>query len=101
MAGVRLWKFFSLLVLGAAGLPIVWQYLHAYQKNRILSFLSPEKDPLGTGYHLMQSKIAMGGGGVFGKGFGQGTQSRLNFLPEKQADFIFTMLAEEGGWLLD
>ena len=59
--------------------------------------MAPEKDPLGAGYHLMQSKIAMGSGGVFGKGFGQGTQSRLNFLPEKQTDFIFTMLAEEGG----
>ena len=97
MAGVRLWKFLSLLLLGAGGIPVLWQYLHTYQKNRILSFMAPEKDPLGAGYHLMQSKIAMGSGGVFGKGFGQGTQSRLNFLPEKQTDFIFTMLAEEGG----
>ena len=96
MAGVRLWKFLSLLLLGAGGIPILWQYLHTYQKNRILSFMAPEKDPLGAGYHLMQSKIAMGSGGVFGKGFGQGTQS-VKFLPEKQTDFIFTMLAEEGG----
>jgi rod shape determining protein RodA len=68
-----------------------------YQKNRIYTFLNPENDPLGTGYHILQSKIALGSGGVFGKGFLLGTPSHLNFLPEKQTDFIFTMLAEELG----
>jgi rod shape determining protein RodA len=68
-----------------------------YQKNRIYTFLDPENDPLGSGYHILQSKIALGSGGLFGKGFLLGTQSHLNFLPEKQTDFIFTMLAEELG----
>jgi rod shape determining protein RodA len=71
--------------------------LHDYQKNRVLTFIDPERDPLGAGYHILQSKIAFGSGGVFGKGFLLGTQSHLNFLPEKQTDFIFTMLAEEFG----
>jgi rod shape determining protein RodA len=76
-----------------------WQFLHAYQKQRIFTFLSPETDPLGAGYHILQSKIALGSGGMFGKGFLEGTQSHLNFLPEKQTDFIFTMLAEEFGMI--
>ena len=76
---------------------MVWQFLHTYQKKRVLSFLNPESDPLGAGYHIIQSKIALGSGGIFGKGFLLGTQSHLNFLPEKQTDFIFTMLAEEFG----
>lgn len=97
LAGVRLWKFAVVLLAGGAALPIAWQFLREYQKNRVLTFLNPESDPLGTGYHIMQSKIALGSGGVFGKGFLQGTQSHLNFLPEKQTDFIFTMLAEEMG----
>ena len=97
LAGVRTWKFG--LVIGAilAAMPLVWTMLHGYQKNRILTFLNPESDPLGAGYHIMQSKIALGSGGVFGKGYLSGTQSHLNFLPEKQTDFIFTMLAEEFG----
>jgi rod shape determining protein RodA len=74
-----------------------WEFLHDYQRRRILTFLDPESDPLGSGYHILQSKIALGSGGIFGKGFMQGTQSHLNFLPEKQTDFIFTMLAEEFG----
>ena len=96
-AGVRLWKF--ALVGGAAAVaaPIAYESLHDYQKNRILTFLNPESDPLGTGYHIIQSKIALGSGGIFGQGFVQGTQSQLYFLPEKQTDFIFTMLAEEFG----
>jgi rod shape determining protein RodA len=97
LAGVRIWKFVTLLVLGAASVPIAWQFLRDYQKNRILTFLDPESDPLGSGYHILQSKIALGSGGLFGKGFLQGSQSHLNFLPEKQTDFIFTMLAEEFG----
>ena len=97
LAGVRIWKFVTLLVLGMASVPIAWQFLREYQKNRILTFLNPESDPLGSGYHILQSKIALGSGGMFGKGFMQGSQSHLNFLPEKQTDFIFTMLAEEFG----
>jgi rod shape determining protein RodA len=97
LAGVRAWKFVTLLVLGIASVPIAWQFLREYQKKRILTFLNPENDPLGSGYHILQSKIALGSGGMFGKGFMQGSQSHLNFLPEKQTDFIFTMLAEEFG----
>ena len=97
LAGVRAWKFVTLLVIGVASVPIAWQFLREYQKKRILTFLNPENDPLGSGYHILQSKIALGSGGMFGKGFMQGSQSHLNFLPEKQTDFIFTMLAEEFG----
>jgi rod shape determining protein RodA len=96
-AGVRLWKFGLLLAAGLAAIPVAWNLLHDYQKNRVLTFLDPERDPLGSGYHILQSKIAFGSGGVFGKGYLLGTQSHLNFLPEKQTDFIFTMLAEEFG----
>lgn len=97
LAGVRLWTV-GLAIGGLlAAVPIAWQFLHEYQRARILTFLDPETDPLGAGYHILQSKIALGSGGIFGKGFLQGTQSHLNFLPEKQTDFIFTMLAEEQG----
>ncbi|MEE2699077.1 MAG: rod shape-determining protein RodA [Pseudomonadota bacterium] len=97
VAGVRLWKFFLLGILILAALPFVWQNLHEYQQDRVLTFLSPESDPLGTGYHIIQSKIAFGSGGFSGRGFLQGTQGHLNFLPEMQTDFIFTMLSEELG----
>ena len=97
MAGVRLWKFAVVFGAAVAMIPITWQFLRPYQQNRILTFLDPESDPLGAGYHIMQSKIALGSGGIFGKGFMQGSQAHLNFLPEKQTDFIFTMLAEEFG----
>mgnify|MGYP006425375581 CR=1 FL=1 len=96
-AGVRLWKFGLVAGICAAAVPIVWQTLHSYQQQRILTFFDPSRDPLGSGYHITQSKIALGAGGIFGKGFLQGSQSHLNFLPEKQTDFIFTMLAEEFG----
>jgi rod shape determining protein RodA len=97
VAGVRLWKF-GLVIAGiGAALPILWGMLREYQRNRVLTFLDPERDPLGAGYHSLQSKIALGSGGMFGKGFLEGSQSHLNFLPEKQTDFIFTMLAEEFG----
>ena len=96
-AGVRLWMFGVIIVAGVAAVPIAWEFLHDYQRRRVLTFLDPESDPLGAGYHVLQSKIALGSGGLFGKGFLQGTQSHLNFLPEKQTDFIFTMLAEEFG----
>ena len=96
-AGVRLWKFAAVGAAGLAAIPVGWQFLHEYQKQRVLTFLNPENDPLGSGYHILQSKIALGSGGMFGKGFLQGTQSHLNFLPEKQTDFIFTMFGEEFG----
>ena len=96
-AGVRWWKFALLGVLGLSAIPIAWQFLRDYQKQRVMTFLDPELDPLGAGYHMLQSKIALGSGGLFGKGFLQGSQSHLNFLPEKQTDFIFTMYAEEFG----
>jgi rod shape determining protein RodA len=96
-AGVRAWKFLVGIAAAGASLPIAWGFLHEYQQKRVLTFLNPEEDPLGAGYHIMQSKIALGSGGFTGKGFMQGTQSHLSFLPEKQTDFIFTMLAEEHG----
>lgn len=97
LAGVRIWKFVLVGLVGLASIPVGWSMLHTYQKNRIMTFLSPESDPLGSGYHILQSKIALGSGGVFGNGFLQGTQSHLRFLPEMQTDFIFTMYAEEFG----
>jgi rod shape determining protein RodA len=99
IAGVRL-RFFALMALGAAAaVPAGWHFLRDYQKNRIYTFLDPESDPLGAGYHILQSKIALGSGGFFGRGFLNGSQSHLSFLPEKQTDFIFTTLAEEFGFV--
>ena len=97
-AGVRLWKFALALGGVAVAAPVAYQHLHDYQRARITTFLDPESDPLGAGYNIIQSKIALGSGGLWGKGFLQGTQGHLNFLPEKQTDFIFTMLAEEFGF---
>jgi rod shape determining protein RodA len=96
-AGVRMWKFALVGAAAMVSVPVAWQFLHEYQRTRVLSFLDPESDPLGAGYHIIQSKIALGSGGMFGRGFLQGSQSHLNFLPEKQTDFIFTLLAEEWG----
>ena len=96
-AGVRLRVFAAVAIAGLSAIPLAWQFLHDYQRERILTFLDPERDPLGAGYHILQSKIALGSGGMFGKGFLNGTQSHLSFLPERQTDFIFTMLAEEFG----
>jgi rod shape determining protein RodA len=96
-AGVRLWKFALILAGVGVAAPIAYEHLHDYQRARITTFLDPESDPLGAGYNIIQSKIALGSGGLWGKGFMQGTQGHLNFLPEKQTDFIFTMLAEEFG----
>ena len=98
-SGVRLWKFCLLIAGGLGSIPIAWRFLHDYQKQRVLTFLDPSTDPLGAGYHITQSKIALGSGGISGKGFLGGTQSHLNFLPEKQTDFIFTLLAEEWGMI--
>ena len=99
LAGVQWWKF--ALAIGSIGAtaPILWHFLHNYQKNRILTFLNPERDPQGAGYHIIQAKIALGSGGLWGKGFLSGTQSHLNFLPEKHTDFIFTMFSEEFGMM--
>jgi rod shape determining protein RodA len=96
-AGVRWWKFAGVLALAGAIAPIAYERLHDYQRARITTFLDPESDPLGAGYNIIQSKIALGSGGLWGKGFLQGTQGHLNFLPEKQTDFIFTMISEEFG----
>ena len=98
VVGVRIWMFIlgTFMTIGAI-IPL-WQFvLRDYQKARLLTFINPERDPLGAGYHILQSKIALGSGGLFGKGFMGGSQSHLSFLPEKQTDFIFTMLAEEFG----
>ncbi len=97
LAGIRIWKMAIALCLVIGIVPVIWQFLRDYQKVRVLNFLNPESDALGAGYHILQSKIALGSGGIFGKGLMQGSQTHLNFLPEKQTDFIFTMLAEELG----
>ena len=97
LAGVRWWKFAIAVAAVLGTIPFAWDKLHSYQKDRILTFLDPGRDPLGAGYHILQSKIALGSGGIWGKGYLLGTQSSLNFLPEKQTDFIFTTLAEEFG----
>jgi rod shape determining protein RodA len=97
LSGVQIWKFFVAGGIVLASLPLLWNKLHAYQQKRILVFLNPELDPSHSGYHVLQSKIALGSGGLLGKGYMQGTQSHLNFLPEKQTDFIFTMFSEEWG----
>ena len=97
LAGLRMWFLVLSIVIFFASLPLVWFNLHNYQKQRILTHLDPSLDSLGAGYHISQSKIALGSGGVFGKGFLKGSQSHLDFLPEKQTDFIFTMIGEEFG----
>jgi rod shape determining protein RodA len=96
-AGVRWWKFVLVLVPVPFLAQYAYRHLHDYQRARIDTFISPESDPLGAGYNIIQSKIALGSGGMWGKGFLQGTQGHLDFLPEKQTDFIFTMIGEEFG----
>ena len=92
----RLLAFFSVLVAAAA--PLIWHFMRDYQRQRVMTLLNPESDPLGSGYHIIQSKIAIGSGGLFGKGWMNGTQSQLNFLPERSTDFIFAVLGEEFGF---
>jgi len=99
LAGVALRWFFAAGAMVAVAIPIGLSSLKDYQMERILTFINPERDPTGAGYHILQSKIAFGSGGMSGRGFLKGTQSQLNFLPEKQTDFIFTMFAEEFGFL--
>lgn len=92
------WRLMAVMAVAAAGaIPLLWHYMHDYQRQRVLTFLNPERDPLGAGYHIIQSKIAIGSGGVFGKGWLNGTQSHLHFLPEHSTDFIFAVAGEEFG----
>lgn len=97
LAGLSWRMIFLCLVLCFAALPFVWHHMHDYQRERVLTFLNPARDPLNTGYHIIQSKIAIGSGGVFGKGYLNGTQSHLQFLPEHATDFIFAVCGEELG----
>ncbi len=87
------------LVAAGASVPVLWYVMHDYQRQRVLTFLNPEQDPLGAGYHIIQSKIAIGSGGLYGKGWLNGTQSQLEFLPERSTDFVFAVLSEEFGLL--
>ena len=99
IAGIR-WKLIvGIFSFAALSTPVIWYFMHDYQKRRILTFLDPEQDPLGSGYHIIQSKIAIGSGGIYGKGWMNGTQSRLEFLPERSTDFIFSVFSEEFGFL--
>ena len=92
------WQFFAVIAVGGAiAAPFLWHFLHDYQKKRLITLLHPEADPLGAGYHIIQSKIAIGSGGTFGKGWLHGTQAHLNFLPEHATDFIFAVCGEEFG----
>jgi rod shape determining protein RodA len=99
LAGIRLRIVVCLLSLFAIAAPFLWHMLHTYQKQRIITLLNPEKDPLGAGYHIIQSKIAIGSGGAVGKGWLAGSQSHLNFLPEHATDFIFAVTGEEFGFV--
>lgn len=99
LGGLRVRYIVALGALGAALAPVLWHYMHDYQRRRVLTFLNPESDPLGAGYHIIQSKIAIGSGGLFGKGWTNGTQAQLEFLPERSTDFIFAVLGEEFGLL--
>ncbi|MFT9016294.1 MAG: rod shape-determining protein RodA [Acetobacter sp.] len=97
-AGMRLWQIILLLLPVPSLIKFAYAHLHDYQRARITTFLHPEDDPLGAGYNIIQSKIALGSGGMWGQGYLHGSQGQLNFLPEKQTDFIFTMIAEEWGF---
>ncbi|MBE1159124.1 rod shape-determining protein RodA [Dyella acidiphila] len=97
LSGMAWWRFGLLAAIAGGMAPVAWHFMHQYQRNRILTMLNPESDPLGDGWHIIQSQIAVGSGGIFGKGFEQGTQSRLDFLPEHTTDFIFAVFSEEFG----
>lgn len=99
LAGLPLRLFVGAGSIGAAAIPIAFSFLHDYQQKRVLIFMNPESDPLGAGYHISQSKIAIGSGGLFGKGFLRGTQSHLDYLPEGHTDFVFATMAEEWGFV--
>ena len=97
LSGLAWWRIGLLLGAFAGAIPVGWHFLHDYQRNRVLTLLDPEADPLGNGWHIIQSQIAVGSGGLWGKGWHHGTQSRLEFLPEHTTDFIFSVFAEEWG----
>lgn len=99
VAGARAGHLFGIVLLGVGALPIFWQFLKEYQKQRLFVFINPNIDPLGSGYTIIQSKIAVGSGGIFGKGWLGGTQNQLNFLPERHTDFIFSVIGEEWGFI--
>jgi rod shape determining protein RodA len=99
MSGLQMRYIVGLGVLAGAAGPIAWHFLHDYQRQRVLTFLNPQEDPLGTGYHIIQSQIAIGSGGVFGKGFMNGSQAQLEFLPERSTDFVFAVIGEEWGFI--
>ena len=97
LSGISWAVIISFILAAASALPVLWYVMHDYQRQRVLTFLNPESDPLGSGYHIIQSKIAIGSGGLFGRGWLEGTQSQLAFLPERSTDFIFSVIAEEFG----
>jgi rod shape determining protein RodA len=97
LAGLQLRYIAGLGALLAAAVPVVWHFLHDYQRRRVFTFLNPQEDPLGAGYHTIQSQIAIGSGGLFGKGYMNGSQAQLEFLPERSTDFIFAVIGEEWG----
>ncbi len=99
LAGLSWWWIVPAISGVVGAVPVAWHFLHDYQKRRVMTFLNPASDALGAGWNISQAEIAMGSGGFAGKGFGQGSQSRLNFLPEKETDFIFTTLGEEFGFV--
>ena len=99
LAGLNWRLIVSLIGLAALSTPVLWHFMHQYQRERVLTFLNPERDPLGSGYHIIQSKIAIGSGGLFGKGWLHGTQSHLQFLPAHATDFIFAVTGEELGFI--
>ena len=97
LAGLQLRYMLGLGTLLVGAVPVIWHFLHDYQRQRVLTFLNPQNDPLGAGYHTIQSQIAIGSGGVFGKGYMNGSQAQLEFLPERSTDFIFAVIGEEWG----
>jgi rod shape determining protein RodA len=99
LSGIRWSVLFGTALAALALIPVLWRFMHDYQKQRVITLLNPESDPLGSGYHIIQSKIAIGSGGLYGKGWLNGTQSQLDFLPERQTDFIFAVFAEEFGMM--
>ena len=99
LAGMSRWFIIGLAVCATASVPVLWHFMHDYQRQRVLTLLDPQQDPLGAGYHIIQSTIAIGSGGMHGKGWFNGTQSQLDFLPERSTDFIFAVIGEEFGLL--
>ena len=99
VSGINVWLIVIGVIIFISLIPLAWNLLHNYQQNRILTFLNPENDPLGSGYHIAQSKIAIGSGGFTGKGYMQGSQSQLEFIPEIHTDFVFSIFSEEFGFL--